>query len=51
MPDGMPRKCLDVSRLHEIGFHAQVSLEQGIPQVIDEYRTRKARGEFDEQHS
>ena len=50
MPDGMPRKCLDVSRLHEIGFRAQVPLEQGIPQVIDEYRTRKARGEFDEQH-
>ena len=50
MPDGMPRKCLDVSRLREIGFRAQVSLEQGIPQVIDEYRTRKARGEIDEQH-
>jgi GDP-L-fucose synthase len=44
MPDGMPRKCLDVSRLHNLGFHARISLEQGILQVIDDYRARKIQG-------
>ena len=29
-PDGTPRKLLDVSRLHELGWHHKVSLEDGI---------------------
>jgi GDP-L-fucose synthase len=29
-PDGMPRKLLDVSRLHVMGWHARIGLEQGI---------------------
>jgi len=29
-PDGMPRKLLDVSRLHAMGWHARIGLEQGI---------------------
>ena len=30
MPDGTPRKLLDVSRLHALGWHHQIDLEQGI---------------------
>ncbi len=29
-PDGTPRKLLDVSRLHNLGWHHSTSLEQGI---------------------
>ena len=40
MPDGMPRKCLDVSRLAALGFRPRVSLREGIARTVDEYRTR-----------
>ena len=40
-PDGMPRKCLDVSRMNEIGFSPKITLEQGIEQTIREYRQIK----------
>lgn len=30
MPDGTPRKLTDVSRLHSLGWHHQVELEEGI---------------------
>lgn len=29
-PDGTPRKLLDVSKLHELGWHHRISLEEGI---------------------
>jgi len=32
-PDGTPRKLLDVSRLHTLGWKAKVSLRQGIEQT------------------
>ena len=38
MPDGMPRKCLDVSRLAALGFRPTVSLREGIAWTVDEYR-------------
>ncbi len=37
-PDGMLRKCLDVSRISELGFKPEISLSEGIDQVIAEYR-------------
>ncbi len=42
-PDGMPRKCLDVSRLASFGFVPSVSLEAGIEEMIALYRARKNR--------
>jgi GDP-L-fucose synthase len=37
-PDGMMRKCLDISKLTEIGFKIKISLSQGIEMMIDQYR-------------
>jgi GDP-L-fucose synthase len=38
-PDGMLRKCLDVSRMKATGFTPQISLKEGIRQSILEYTT------------
>lgn len=40
-PDGMLRKCLDVSKLKELGFEPDISLIEGIKMMIKEYRARK----------
>jgi GDP-L-fucose synthase len=32
-PDGMPRKLLDVSRLHALGWHHEIELREGIEQT------------------
>ena len=37
MPDGMPRKLLDVSRLEALGWKAQVSLREGLEQTYRWY--------------
>ena len=42
MPEGMMRKCLDVSRADSIGFKTEISLERGLEQVIVEYQSLKA---------
>lgn len=39
-PDGMPRKCLDTSRLAKEGWQAKTSLEQGIWSVIQDFEAR-----------
>jgi GDP-L-fucose synthase len=36
-PNGTPRKLLDVSRLHSLGFQHQISLEAGIERTMKEY--------------
>ena len=41
MPDGMPRKCMDVTHLKNLGFSPVVSLEDGIESMIDQYRSLK----------
>ena len=38
MPDGMPRKCLDISKISSMGFKPKISLDQGIEEMIREYR-------------
>jgi GDP-L-fucose synthase len=40
-PDGMLRKCLDISKLNSLGFEADVDLTSGITQTIDEYKIFK----------
>jgi GDP-L-fucose synthase len=37
--DGMPRKCMDVSRLKTLGYTPKISLEEGINRTIEEYKT------------
>jgi GDP-L-fucose synthase len=36
-PDGTPRKLLDVSRLHRLGWHETISLEDGIQETYEWY--------------
>jgi len=43
-PDGMPRKCLDVSRLSSLGFQPAISLREGIAMTVREYRAMKRQG-------
>jgi GDP-L-fucose synthase len=33
-PDGTPRKLLDISRLHALGWHHRIELREGLRQVI-----------------
>lgn len=37
-PDGTPRKLMDVSKLHELGFQHSISLEDGIRTVYEAYK-------------
>jgi len=38
-PDGMPRKLLDVSRLHSLGFNQQTPLEEGLKLAYQDFLT------------
>jgi GDP-L-fucose synthase len=40
-PDGMLKKCMDVSKLNELGFKPEISLSMGIDQMINIYKTIK----------
>jgi GDP-L-fucose synthase len=37
-PDGTPRKLLDVTKLHSLGWEDRISLREGIKSVFDEYQ-------------
>jgi len=41
-PDGMLKKCLDISKLNALGFEANISLEEGISQMIEYYKKYKS---------
>src|SRR5665213_331093 len=41
-PDGTPRKLLDVSRIHSLGWRARISLEDGIASTYDWYCANRA---------
>ncbi len=40
-PDGMKRKLMDVSRLESTGFKPQISLDEGIRMMVEEYGIRR----------
>ena len=42
-PDGMPRKCMDVSRMKDLGYFPVITLEKGIEKTIAEYRDLKRK--------
>lgn len=43
-PDGTPRKLMDVSRLHSLGFQHKIELRRGIESVYEEFKNRHAAG-------
>jgi GDP-L-fucose synthase len=45
MPDGMMRKCLDVSKMKKLGFKPEITLEAGLRQVINDYQGLKDKGQ------
>jgi len=40
-PDGMPRKLLDVTKLHKLGWKHKIGLDQGLEMVFDDFYRRK----------
>lgn len=40
-PDGMPRKCMEVSEMKQLGFWPSIKLENGIDQMILAYKNIK----------
>jgi GDP-L-fucose synthase len=40
-PDGTPRKLMDVSFIHSLGWHHKIELDEGIRSVYDEFRNKK----------
>ena len=44
MPDGTPRKLLDVSKLHDIGWKEKVSLKEGIRLSYEWYKSQLLPG-------
>jgi GDP-L-fucose synthase len=43
-PDGTPRKLLDVSKIHGLGWKAQISLRDGLTHTVRWYREQLAEG-------
>ena len=38
MPDGTPRKLTDVTKLHGLGWHHKVDLEEGVQLAYDWFK-------------
>ncbi|MGA2162796.1 MAG: GDP-L-fucose synthase [Methanoregula sp.] len=43
-PDGMLRKCMDVSKSNSLGYHPKISLDEGISYMIEYYKQQKRNG-------
>ena len=37
-PDGTPRKLIDVSKLHSLGWHHKIEIEEGVQKLFDWYK-------------
>ena len=44
MPDGTPKKQLDVSRLTEMGWQSRITLNEGIPMAYNDFKKKLAAG-------
>jgi GDP-L-fucose synthase len=42
-PDGTPRKLLDVSRIKSMGWRPRITLEKGIEETVNWFRTNESR--------
>ena len=40
-PDGTPRKLMDSAKLHNLGFHHQVSLEEGVKKTYADFLSKQ----------
>lgn len=40
-PNGMLRKCMDVSKMKSLGFYPTITLEQGVDEMINVYKNLK----------
>ena len=45
-PNGMLRKCMDVSKMRDLGYSPSITLEQGIERTIQEYMELKKEGKI-----
>ena len=45
IPDGTPRKLLDISKLSSLGWEAKIKLETGIREVYAQYQMEHATAE------
>lgn len=50
-PDGMPRKLLDVSRLHAFGWRPSINLQDGMARAYADFRQRVANHRADKEHA
>lgn len=44
-PDGMLRKCMDVSKMESLGFKPSISIKQGIKEMIEMYKDQIKRAQ------
>ena len=38
MPDGTPRKLLDISRIKSLGWEPKITLDEGLQLAIDDFQ-------------